>query len=105
MMGPANIASIAFAYEALSALEAGEIPRSLVAQVSGTHRRLRAKQSISSPFEPKCGYFVFEEILAPLPAGYLVVDGRYFEQSRYPNHVKINLLSPSLHLIDAQALP
>jgi hypothetical protein len=100
MMGPANVASIAFAYEALHALETGEIPRSLVASVSDAHKRLRAKKAISSPFDPTCGYFVFEQINVPLPKDYLVVDGRYFEQPRYPTHVKINLLSPSMPLLD-----
>ncbi len=100
MMGPANVASIAFAYEALSALEIGDIPRSLITQVSGTHRRLREKGAISSPFDPQCGYFVFEKINIPLPEKYLLVDGRYFEQASYPEHVKINLLSPSIDLID-----
>ena len=100
MMGPANVASIAFAYEALEHLVTGDIPARLVRQVSEAHGRLRASGAISSPFDPSCGYFVFEQIDAPLPEGYLVVDGRYFEQPRYPTHVKINLLSPSLSLID-----
>lgn len=100
MMGPTNVASIAFAYEAIAALKTGEIPRRLIADASASHRRLRAKKAISSPFDPQCGYFVFEKIDVPLPEGYLVVDGRYFQQPRFPRHVKINLLSPSISLID-----
>jgi len=100
MMGPANIASIAFAYEAVAALGQGEIPRHLISDVSETHLRLRAKKAIASPFDPSCGYFVFEQINVPLPEGYLVVDGRYFEQPRFSDHVKINLLSPSIAVID-----
>jgi histidinol-phosphate/aromatic aminotransferase/cobyric acid decarboxylase-like protein len=100
MLGPVNVDSIAFAYEAVDALLAGVIPRLLMEKASGTHRRLRERNVLSSPFDPCCGYFVFEKIESSLPNGYLRVDGRYFEQSGFPDHVKVNLLSPSIPLID-----
>ena len=43
--------------------------------------------------------FVFEKINVPLPEGYSIMDGKYFDLTSYSGYIKINLLSPSIHLL------
>ena len=63
------------------------------------HQSLRSQAKISAAWNASCGYFVFEEILVSLPEGTLLMDGSFFEQKRYPKYRRLNLLSPSLHLL------
>jgi hypothetical protein len=37
--------------------------------------------------------------------GYVLLDGAYFDQHEYAGYTKLNLLSPSLHLIGGDTLP
>jgi histidinol-phosphate/aromatic aminotransferase/cobyric acid decarboxylase-like protein len=97
--GPVNADSIAFAHEAILAIMDGDIPRRTMALVSFRHNLLRRRGIIQSPLTPSSGYFVFEKINTPLPADYIRVDGRYFDQPRYPDHTKLNLLSPSINVL------
>jgi histidinol-phosphate/aromatic aminotransferase/cobyric acid decarboxylase-like protein len=97
--GPTGADSLAFAREAVAALEAGDIPRKLVNMVTSRHRTLRAAKVLESVVSPDAGYFVFERITVALPSGYKLVDGRYFQQHRFPGYAKINLLSPALDLL------
>lgn len=98
--GPAPADSIAFALEAIPALGKNRIPRQLMTRASARYRRLLLAGAIESILSPDCGYFVFARIRAPLPPGYVLVDGTYFGQHEYPGYSKLNLLSPSLRLID-----
>lgn len=98
--GSASAESIAFAHEAMEALDNGAIPHQLMQLASRRHKSLRDRGSIESTIEPQCGYFIFEKINALLPETQVLADGRYFEQSRYPGYFKINLLSPSIDMLD-----
>ena len=98
--GPASADSIAFAHLAIPAIARGDIRRQTAAFVSERHQRLRERKIIESTIAPDCGYFVFEKVNAPLPPQYTIVDGRYFEQANYPGYMKVNLLSPSINLIE-----
>jgi aspartate/methionine/tyrosine aminotransferase len=97
--GPASADSIAFAHEAVAAIANGSLPRKLTNLVAERHRYLREGKIIESELTPTCGYFVFEKINAPLPEGYKLIDGRFFDQKNYLGYTKINLLSPSLRLL------
>jgi histidinol-phosphate/aromatic aminotransferase/cobyric acid decarboxylase-like protein len=97
--GPAGADSLAFAHEAMAALATNDISKKLVGVAMDRHRRLRAGNIIASDVSPDAGYFVFERITVPLPVGYKLVDGRFFDQPNYPDRAKINLLSPSMDLL------
>ena len=97
--GPVNADSIAFAHEAILAIAQGSIARRSMELVSSRHKLLRNRGVLQSPFAPSCGYFVFEKLNIKLPDQYITVDGRYFDQPRFAEFVKINLLSPSIGLL------
>lgn len=97
--GSANADAVAFGHEAIAAISQRSIPDKLTYLVAERHRRLRAEGVIDSTIEPRCGYFVFETIKCGLPSGYIRVDGNYFNQQNYPGYTKINLLSPSIHVL------
>lgn len=103
--GSASAESVAFAYEAMAALDSGTVPRHLVKVAADRHRFLRNSGRIESTITPECGYFVFERICVRLPHGHVLADGRYFEQERYRGYYKINLLSPSVDLLMEGSLP
>jgi aspartate/methionine/tyrosine aminotransferase len=97
--GPAGADSIAFAYEAVSALRARTITQSLMTRSSTRHTALRDKGVLDSPLYPSAGYFVFEKINKQID-GNLRMDGRYFGQPRFPEHTRLNLLSTQFHLLE-----
>jgi len=97
--GSASVDSLAFARIVPAALQSRDIIMPLMLTVATRHRSLRSQGKISSAWEPSSGYFIFEKILVPLPEGTILMDGSFFEQKRYPEYRRINLLSPSLHLL------
>lgn len=99
IFGPVNADSIAFAHEAILAIANGTISNRSMALVSERHQALRSGGVIQSSLRPSCGYFVFERLNVELPERYITVDGRYFDQPRYNDCIKINLLSPSINLL------
>lgn len=104
LVGPAAADSIAFAHEAIAAVSQGDITRALMQNASDRYQRLIATGSVRSVLRPSAGYFVFAEIVAPLAPDYVRIDGSYFGQTSYPGYMKLNLLSPSLGLIDPESL-
>jgi histidinol-phosphate/aromatic aminotransferase/cobyric acid decarboxylase-like protein len=97
--GPASADSLAFAHEAVAAIASKSLPQQLMHLAAVRHNLLRREGVIQSTLSPHCGYFVFEKIGTSLPKDYHLVDGRFFGQHNYPGYSKINLLSPSLHLL------
>lgn len=97
--GSASMDSVAFGRALPGMMLDRIITGSLMQIVSERHCLLRAQRKISAPWQPSAGYFVFEKIMAPLPPGIPLMDGSFFEQKRYPEHRRLNLLSPSMHLL------
>lgn len=75
-------------------LSTGSVGSALTNLVSARHAELRASGSLSAPWQPDSGYFVFERIEPP-PEVHLM-DGGYFGQKRFPGYFRVNLLSPSI---------
>lgn len=98
--GSSSIENFAFARIAPAAMMDGTIVKALMRLASDRHQSLRARRKISAPWQPSCGYFVFEQVFADLSESVPLMDGSFFEQKRYPDYRRINLLSPSLHLLD-----
>lgn len=99
LTGPASAESVAFAHEAMKAITEQEIPRSLIDLARSRYRTLLDENRIAVGPEPVCGYSVFCKIVRHLPADYVLMDGKYFQQPRYPGFAKVNLLSPSIGLL------
>jgi aspartate/methionine/tyrosine aminotransferase len=91
--------NMAFAKVAASLLRERRVTASLMQLTSERHRALRASRKIAAAWQPACGYFIFERIIAPLLSDVPLMDGSYFEQRRYEDHVRINLLSPSISIL------
>jgi aspartate/methionine/tyrosine aminotransferase len=98
--GSANADSIAFGRAAVAEMNRRMLTNKLVDLMAQRHRTFRQQKIIESVLEPKCGFFSFERLLKPLPENYLMMGGEYFDQPRYPGYVRLNLLSPSLHLLN-----
>jgi aspartate/methionine/tyrosine aminotransferase len=100
IFGSASLESIAFGRAAAKIMTRGRVSKNLMQLASSRHAELRRTGTISSELNPSCGYFVFERIFRQLPAQTLLMDGKYFEQKRYAGYFRINLLSPSIGLLD-----
>jgi histidinol-phosphate/aromatic aminotransferase/cobyric acid decarboxylase-like protein len=99
--GSCSVEDIAFARVAISEMIDGRITRQLMALVSERHRSLRARGRITAPWQPGSGYFVFERLADGIEsASAPLMDGSFFEQKRFPAYRRINLLSPSVNLLD-----
>ena len=101
--GAVSAESVAFAHEAMQAVADGHIPRQLIELAARRYWRLRRAGVFDSQVEPSCGYMAFARINSPVPRSQVLLGGRYFEQARYPDHCKVNLLSPSIGLLDSGA--
>lgn len=99
LYGSASAESLAFGRVAVTALREQKLTSLLVELIASRHQALRLGGKISADWQANCGYFVFERILAPLPKNSVMMDGTFFQQKRYPNHHRINLLSPSIGLL------
>lgn len=97
--GSASVDDLAFARIVPPTLATGTISKSLMRLAADRHQALRTSGRISAPWNPSCGYFVFEQIAANIPHGAPLMDGSYFEQRRYPTYRRVNLFSPSLHML------
>jgi hypothetical protein len=91
--------ALAFGHEAVEAMLSRNVTNNLMRLTTGRHMELRAKGKIESEIKATCGYFVFEKLNAELPQRYLRMGGEYFDQPRFPEYTRINLLSPSFHLL------
>jgi aspartate/methionine/tyrosine aminotransferase len=100
IFGSASLESIAFGRAATKIMLLGRISKNLMLLASRKHTKLRRTGAIISELNPSCGYFVFEKICRQLPDKILLMDGKYFEQKRYVGYSRINLLSPSIGLLD-----
>jgi aspartate/methionine/tyrosine aminotransferase len=97
--GSAPSTSAAFARTAMAMLLDNEIPAAIMNLVASRHSRLREEDVISAPWQPNAGYFVFEMIRGDLRPNGVLMDGTFFQQRRYTGYNRINLLSPSIHLL------
>ena len=98
--GSASIESLAFGRALPKLIIDRKICDSLAKSVAVRHKVLRSSQAINADWLANCGYFVYEKILRPLPEGTKLLGGSFFEQKRHKDHVRINLLSPSIALLD-----
>jgi len=94
--GSASASSVAFAHTFAGGEFDRQVTLALIAAAAERHRSLRDDGLIEAPWNPGCGYFTFER-----PGGFLLndavlMDGGYFEQKRFAEFVRLNLLSPSL---------
>jgi histidinol-phosphate/aromatic aminotransferase/cobyric acid decarboxylase-like protein len=100
IFGSASLESIAFGRAAAKIMSNGRVSKNLMQLASGRHAKLRRMGAIVSELNPSCGYFVFEKVCRQLPVQTLLMDGKYFQQKRYAGYSRINLLSPSIGLLD-----
>jgi aspartate/methionine/tyrosine aminotransferase len=97
--GPASAESIEFAHEAIDAISKRSITPKLIDLAASRFKLLTGEGRIEANPAPSCGYSTFARIEIPLPANYPVLDGRFFDQPGYGSCIKVNLLSPSIHLL------
>ncbi|MBF0247540.1 MAG: aminotransferase class I/II-fold pyridoxal phosphate-dependent enzyme [Alphaproteobacteria bacterium] len=95
-----TISNVAFAHEAVSEMERGEITASIIERAKNRFFRLIDGGWLKTQLIPESGYFTFSKITAPLPQGYKLMTQEFFEQRRFNGYAKLNLVSPSFHLID-----
>jgi histidinol-phosphate/aromatic aminotransferase/cobyric acid decarboxylase-like protein len=96
----ASVDTIAFGHEAISAMETRELTNKLIDVIRFRHERLRSCGKTESALSATCGYFIFEKLNQDLPSHYVRMGGEFFDQARYPDYTRINLLSPSFHLLE-----
>ncbi|KRP89986.1 hypothetical protein AOQ72_00010 [Bradyrhizobium yuanmingense] len=101
----ASAETIAFGHEAVRAMQERQLTKSLVNIIRNRHAALRAEAKIESDVSATCGYFVFEKLKYELPAHYVRMGGEFFDQPRFPGYTRINLLSPSFHLLGRATWP
>jgi hypothetical protein len=103
LCGPASAESVAFAHIALDAISEGGISAALTERASSRYGSLMESGKAEAGPLPDRGYYTFVR-LAPQNPGGPEMDGRYFEQPRYPGYSKVNLLSPTFDRFVMQKL-
>jgi histidinol-phosphate/aromatic aminotransferase/cobyric acid decarboxylase-like protein len=98
--GSATIEDVAFGRTAVAAISEGTVTRLLMRLAADRHRSFRKAGTIFAAWQPSSGYFVFERISSSRLDSRLLMDGSYFEQKRYHDYRRINLLSPSIILLN-----
>ena len=97
----ASVDTIAFGHEAVGAMTHRKLTNQLMNRAEQRHIILRSTGRTESVLAATCGYFVFEKLKFDLPSNYVRMGGEYFDQPRFPGYTRINLLSPSFHLLEA----
>ena len=99
--GSASAESIAFGRTAaeLPHLLRWRMTAGLVKLAADRHTNLRSTGKIYADWQPDCGYFVFERLMPETAGSTPLMDGSFLEQRRYPDHRRLNLLSPSIGLL------
>ena len=100
MHGSSSMDSIAMARVAPRLLRERTITSGLMRGAAEAHKRHRAEGNISAPWSPEAGYFSFEKLRPGKREEMLLMGQEYFEQTAFPDFVRINLLSPSLASLD-----
>lgn len=96
MFASLSIDTVAFLLAAPNLIMQQAFPRKLMSLAAHRHHKLRAKGLIRASWSPDCGYFCFERLGETGLEEQALMSGQYFEQPRYPDHHRINLLSPQI---------
>src|SRR6185503_19464404 len=64
--------------------------QALTEYIHNIYRRLSVEQLIRTEIIPDCGYFIFAQLQKKVMRDFQAMDGKYFEQSKYKNYVRIN---------------
>jgi hypothetical protein len=92
--------NLEFARESILEMESGLITNNVINLAKKRYESLTRHNYIISSIVPECGYFTFSKIICQLPPKYKLMTQEFFEQKRYKGYAKLNLISPSYHLID-----
>jgi aspartate/methionine/tyrosine aminotransferase len=103
LYGSVGLDTLAFLIAAAPILKAQVYPRALIDLASTMHKSLRNKYIINAEWNPSDGYFCFERVNRRSEMLSKTMGGSFFEQPRYPEHVRINLLSPTLYTFDGDS--
>ncbi|MBK8176971.1 MAG: hypothetical protein IPK66_17445 [Rhodospirillales bacterium] len=95
LIGPSSAESVIFAHTAIEAVSEGSIPSALTARAAARFDTLLSGGELLASPSPDRGYYAFVRLAGKRDPGGPAMDGRYFDQPRYPGFRKINLLSPS----------
>ena len=64
----------------------------LIEYTKSLYENLLQREIILEAIQPNCGYFVFAKLPPTIRHKFHVMDGHYFEQKRFPDYVRVNLL-------------
>lgn len=104
LCGPASAESVVFAHTAIEAVFNGSIPAALTELASARFYSLVGSGQAEAGPCPDRGYYAFVRLTSGPSPSEPSMDGRYFEQPRYPGFSKVNLLSPSFARFFGSAL-
>jgi aspartate/methionine/tyrosine aminotransferase len=94
LCGPASAESVVFAHAAVAAVADGAVSRALTNRASARYEALVRSGIVEPGPRPDCGYYAFVRHTSDT-SDEPSMDGRYFDQPRYPGFTKLNLLSPA----------
>jgi aspartate/methionine/tyrosine aminotransferase len=95
LSGSSNPYDIKFAIKCMEILTDEKSNNALIIHTKSIYERLLTDDIISSSIVPNAGYFIFAK-LNKNNDKFSSMDGKYFEQERYTDYVRINLLSPAI---------
>jgi histidinol-phosphate/aromatic aminotransferase/cobyric acid decarboxylase-like protein len=93
VLGSNSAGDVAFAKRSLEVLASTEGNRAFAAYLGETYLSLKRDHIIESDLEPTCNYLVFVKLARTPARPYHSMDQSYFEQSRYPGYVRVNLMA------------
>jgi aspartate/methionine/tyrosine aminotransferase len=94
--GSSSIFDIRCSHIAMDILNSKTSNSLLANYISMQYSALLDRGIVETLIAPNCGYFVFAKIDQKIAVNFKTMDGKYFEQGRYKDYVRINLLSNSV---------
>ncbi|MBL4692766.1 MAG: hypothetical protein JKY92_05500 [Magnetovibrio sp.] len=93
--GPGSVHGLRFAYCAMKHLSSREGNRKLLNYIVKIFDSMCSNDMFTEVIMRNSGYFVFGKLNhEKINKSYLSMDGEFFEQSRYPDYSRVNILSP-----------
>lgn len=96
LTGSSSPYDIAFAKECMILMNSEKSNTQLITYTEDIYNRLQKGKLIHTEIQPSSGYFIFARLKAQ-NKNFRVMDGKYFEQKKFKDYVRINLLGSAIN--------
>lgn len=96
LMGSSNPYDVEFAKKCMQLLSSKKSNRKLIEYTRNIFEDLKNRNLIFTEINPSSGYFIFARLIKK-KSSFSAMDGKYFEQLKYKDYVRVNLLGSAIN--------